>query len=70
MVTVKIWRHHVYATCSITPLENCDQVKTFFLARTSDATLIDNTDPEKPGRQILPGEENMDGFYYAVLQKA
>ncbi|MCD9557901.1 16S rRNA (cytosine(967)-C(5))-methyltransferase RsmB [Photobacterium carnosum] len=58
----------VYATCSITPQENCDQVKAF-LSRTVDAILIDS-DPASPGRQILPGEEAMDGFYYAVLTKA
>ena len=58
----------VYATCSITPQENCDQVKAF-LSRTADAALIDS-DPASPGRQILPGEEAMDGFYYAVLTKA
>ncbi|MHA6614381.1 16S rRNA (cytosine(967)-C(5))-methyltransferase RsmB [Photobacterium damselae] len=58
----------VYATCSITPQENRDQVSAF-LARTADATLI-GSEATNPGRQILPGEENMDGFYYAVLQKA
>ncbi|USD65326.1 16S rRNA (cytosine(967)-C(5))-methyltransferase RsmB [Vibrio sp. SCSIO 43136] len=58
----------VYATCSITPQENSQQVKAF-LARKDDATLIDS-DPSNPGRQILPGEEDMDGFYYAVLRKA
>ncbi|HIF9070900.1 TPA: 16S rRNA (cytosine(967)-C(5))-methyltransferase RsmB [Photobacterium damselae] len=58
----------VYATCSITPQENCDQVSAF-LARTADATLV-GSEATNPGRQILPGEENMDGFYYAVLQKA
>ncbi len=58
----------VYATCSITPQENRDQVRAF-LARTSNATLIDS-DLASPGRQILPGEEDMDGFYYAVLKKA
>ena len=63
----------VYATCSITPQENSQQVKNF-LARTADATLINrgqeaDSDPEQPGRQILPGESDMDGFYYAVLQK-
>lgn len=57
----------VYATCSITPQENSEQVKAF-LARTPDATLVDS-DPANPGRQILPGEEQMDGFYYAVLTK-
>lgn len=57
----------VYATCSITPQENRDQV-TAFLARTADAALIDS-DPQQPGRQILPGEDDMDGFYYAVIHK-
>ncbi|BDR35661.1 ribosomal RNA small subunit methyltransferase B [Photobacterium damselae subsp. damselae] len=58
----------VYATCSITPQENRDQISAF-LARTADATLV-GSEATNPGRQILPGEENMDGFYYAVLQKA
>lgn len=58
----------VYATCSITPQENALQVKAF-LERTADATLL-GSDPEQPGRQILPGDEDMDGFYYAVLEKA
>lgn len=63
----------VYATCSITPQENSQQVKSF-LARTADAALINrgqeaDSDPDQPGRQILPGESDMDGFYYAVLQK-
>ncbi|MCL9776975.1 16S rRNA (cytosine(967)-C(5))-methyltransferase RsmB [Vibrio methylphosphonaticus] len=58
----------VYATCSITPQENVEQVKAF-LARTNNAQLIDS-DINHPGRQILPGEEDMDGFYYAVLKKA
>ena len=57
----------VYATCSITPKENVLQVKAF-LERTSDATLV-GSDINNPGRQILPGEEDMDGFYYAVLVK-
>ncbi|WP_281546288.1 16S rRNA (cytosine(967)-C(5))-methyltransferase RsmB [Grimontia sp. SpTr1] len=58
----------VYATCSVTPQENAEQVKAF-LTRASDATL-ETGSPEQPGRQILPGQENMDGFYYAVLKKA
>ncbi|PCS23317.1 16S rRNA (cytosine(967)-C(5))-methyltransferase RsmB [Candidatus Enterovibrio escicola] len=57
----------VYATCSITPQENHEQVSAF-LARTSDASLETCT-PKSLGRQILPGQENMDGFYYAVLNK-
>ena len=58
----------VYATCSITPQENKDQVKAF-LTRTCEASLI-GSKLENPGRQILPGEQDMDGFYYAVIKKA
>ncbi|MEH0743329.1 16S rRNA (cytosine(967)-C(5))-methyltransferase RsmB [Vibrio cholerae] len=58
----------VYATCSIAPQENVEQVRAF-LSRTSDAQLI-GSEESQPGRQILPGEEDMDGFYYAVLKKA
>ncbi len=57
----------VYATCSITPQENTNQI-VHFLQRTSDATLH-GSEASSPGRQILPGEEDMDGFYYAVLKK-
>ncbi|EKO3566433.1 16S rRNA (cytosine(967)-C(5))-methyltransferase RsmB [Vibrio metschnikovii] len=64
---LKIGGTLVYATCSITPQENSEQIKAF-LARTPKAQLIDS-DPEQPGRQILPGEQDMDGFYYAVLRK-
>ncbi|WP_086981816.1 16S rRNA (cytosine(967)-C(5))-methyltransferase RsmB [Vibrio aphrogenes] len=57
----------VYATCSITPQENVEQVRAF-LKRTDNVELIGSQE-DNPGRQILPGEENMDGFYYAVLRK-
>ena len=57
----------VYATCSITPQENKEQVKAF-LARTANAEL-QGSDIDNPGRQILPGEDDMDGFYYAVMTK-
>jgi 16S rRNA (cytosine967-C5)-methyltransferase len=57
----------VYATCSITPQENVQQVIAF-LKRTDNARLV-GSDVTSPGIQILPGEEDMDGFYYAVLKK-
>lgn len=57
----------VYATCSITPQENKLQVIAF-LERTKDAQL-QGSDIDNPGRQILPGEDDMDGFYYAVMTK-
>lgn len=58
----------VYATCSITPQENGEQIEAF-LSRTKEAQL-EGSPIDKPGRQILPGEENMDGFYYAIIKKA
>ncbi|PWI31824.1 16S rRNA (cytosine(967)-C(5))-methyltransferase [Vibrio albus] len=57
----------VYATCSIMPQENREQVSAF-LNRTPDARLM-LSEMDNPGRQILPGEDDMDGFYYAVLHK-
>ncbi len=62
----------LYATCSIFPEENADVLRRF-MAETPDAS-------EKPlpetfgvkceiGRQILPGQHGMDGFYYAKLVK-
>nr|WP_086937737.1 16S rRNA (cytosine(967)-C(5))-methyltransferase RsmB [Thaumasiovibrio occultus] len=65
----------VYATCSVTPQENRQQVLAF-LARTSDAQLIDssvlsvdNGTTDQPGYQIMPGDEQMDGFFYAAIEK-
>ncbi len=62
----------LYATCSILPEENREQIKAF-LERTADATLEalpNQADNNDIGWQILPGQEDMDGFYYARLKKA
>ena len=62
----------LYATCSILPQENNQQVEQF-LERTADASLIpieQQTQLDDIGWQILPGQDNMDGFYYARLVKA
>ncbi|MGB0937868.1 MAG: 16S rRNA (cytosine(967)-C(5))-methyltransferase RsmB [Colwellia sp.] len=59
----------VYATCSILPEENKQQVSRF-LEETPEASLVSfDQSKETMGWQILPGAENMDGFYYAKLQK-
>ena len=63
----------VYATCSILAAENRDQVAGF-LARTADAVAEPLPDSfgraSGEGRQRLPGEQGMDGFYYARLRKS
>ncbi|RYZ70292.1 MAG: 16S rRNA (cytosine(967)-C(5))-methyltransferase [Lysobacteraceae bacterium] len=62
----------VYATCSILVEENAGQVDAF-LARTADARVEalggDYGQPAGAGRQRLPGEQGMDGFFYARLRK-
>jgi len=52
----------LYATCSILKSENEAQVEQF-LARTSDAKMLADW------QQILPGQNDMDGFFYAPLKK-
>ncbi|GAA3595149.1 16S rRNA (cytosine(967)-C(5))-methyltransferase RsmB [Gibbsiella greigii] len=69
-----IWPHlkrqgvMVYATCSILPQENSEQIAAF-LQRHSDAKLIETGDNTQLGRQNLPHPEQGDGFFYAKLIK-
>jgi 16S rRNA (cytosine967-C5)-methyltransferase len=56
----------LYAVCTTTHSETDRQIAEF-LENTPDARLIGPG--ERQGRQILPGEANMDGFYYACLYK-
>jgi 16S rRNA (cytosine967-C5)-methyltransferase len=67
----------LYATCSILRRENDAQVAAF-LTRTPDATLdvldarFGRPMPDERGghgRQRLPGEDGMDGFFYARIRK-
>ena len=62
----------VYSTCSVLPRENARQVAAFLHDR-DDAVEVDPVGnwghPQAAGRQILPGEDGMDGFYYACLRK-
>ncbi|KAB2935759.1 MAG: 16S rRNA (cytosine(967)-C(5))-methyltransferase RsmB [Candidatus Contendobacter sp.] len=62
----------LYATCSVLRQEN-EQVVAAFLAARPEARehriAADWGRALGHGRQILPGEAGMDGFYYAVLVK-
>lgn len=62
----------VYATCSILKRENADQIDAF-LVRTPDASVEPLAETfghaAGAGRQRLPGEDGMDGFFYARLRK-
>lgn len=62
----------LYATCSVLPAENSRQAEAF-LARTAQARALplDASFGREsgPGRQRLPGEDGMDGFYYALFTR-
>lgn len=60
----------LYATCSVLPEENALQVEKF-VSNHSDARFdnIDKHGGHLPYWQILPGEGDMDGFFYARLIK-
>jgi 16S rRNA (cytosine967-C5)-methyltransferase len=62
----------IYSTCSIFSEENSDLLQNF-LHNHPDAKeqkiLTDWGKNCQVGKQILPGMNNMDGFYYACLRK-
>lgn len=59
----------LYATCSVLPEENLQQIQAF-LADHADAKLIPLADSHPQLHwQILPGQQQMDGFFYAKLRK-
>lgn len=62
----------LYATCSILPEENELQVAAFLQQEPSARAIHMEAawgEPRSVGRQIAPGMQNMDGFYYALLHK-
>lgn len=62
----------LYSTCSILAEENAERIEAF-LARTPDAAgqPLDARYGRiaGAGRQRFPGEDGMDGFFYALLRK-
>lgn len=62
----------LYSTCSVLKRENVAQV-TAFLASHDDAESLPMDvrwgRTQVHGRQLLPGDYDMDGFYFALLRK-
>lgn len=62
----------LYATCSVLKAENSGQIQRF-LEDHADAELLVLPEAwgrdQSHGRQILPGEQEFDGFFYARLRK-
>ncbi|PIJ49128.1 16S rRNA (cytosine(967)-C(5))-methyltransferase [Erwinia sp. OLTSP20] len=69
-----IWPHLkpdgtlLYATCSVLPEENQQQIAGF-LSRHHDAQLTETGSPQQPGLQVFPTADGGDGFFYAKLVK-
>jgi 16S rRNA (cytosine967-C5)-methyltransferase len=70
----------LYSTCSIMPEENDGQIGRFLARHPEVSREVSREAGRRPlqaqwgralsaGRQILPGEEGMDGFYYACLDR-
>jgi 16S rRNA (cytosine967-C5)-methyltransferase len=62
----------LYATCSVLMIENSAQIQQFVdLHPDAELLEINATWGHKLdyGRQVFPGEQDMDGFFYASLRK-
>lgn len=62
----------LYCTCSLLPMENEHQVIEFLQTHPQareHPLQVPWGLPRAAGRQLLPGTENLDGFYYAGLEK-
>jgi 16S rRNA (cytosine967-C5)-methyltransferase len=62
----------LYATCSVLPQENEEQIKTFLAGQSDCRVLEANLNwsiPFHHGYQIFPGDDAMDGFFYSILAK-
>jgi len=62
----------LYSTCSILAEENDQQIQQFVQNNANAESQPIDADwghAVQYGRQILPGESDMDGFYYALIRK-
>lgn len=62
----------LYATCSALKIENDQQIQRFLQQHANARCTPLNAEwghAQTCGRQILPGEQGMDGFFYALIYK-
>ncbi len=62
----------LYATCSVLPEENEQQVSHFLESHSDASEITIDADwgiERTVGRQLFPQPQGHDGFYYAVLVK-
>jgi len=63
----------LYMTCSILREENDARIAAFLQRRAGSREVSIKAEWGHPlpyGRQILPGEDGMDGFYYCLLERS
>ena len=66
----------LYATCSVLPQENNDQIENFIRQKLEQGQSIQQQTLDNSwgvacnaGRQLFPQENGHDGFFYALLIK-
>ena len=72
--TLKPGGQLLYATCSVLPQENTLQMQHFIESQPTAIVVPFEAEwgitfKNTPGRQILPGSDGMDGFFYCLLEK-